>query len=203
LDQNVLRDLRKHHFDLGNADEKCRWLSSSRSDFVAHMGSHRSQLSAATRADLRASHFSLESSNSSNWISCNHADFKDFSGHARAASFRGTTDQGIFPFEEETNYVSETRRACPGYYGVPRTQLADSVKTDLRRSHFTTSGDCAPEFESVFSSSYKNPGVQSGDSKAQSEMKLELSRSHFDLWRGSMRGYQSETKSAFLVPERS
>ena len=184
LGKEITDDLRRHHFELGSEGGSHAWQSSSRSCFTAHKGIHRASLSVDAREDLKASHFTLDSLDSSKWESCNHADFVDYSSQAARPSITAPSavyDNRLFPFEEATTYVTESKRALPRYVGIPRASLASGVKDDLRKSHFRSTGDEKVEFETTFSSSYKRPALVAHDRRQLAELKRDLSRSHFDF----------------------
>ena len=207
LQKEVMNDLRSQHFTLGDCYSPDVVQSTSQASYVEHAGTHKAMLAQEVQADLRASHFSIGGkSEPSDWVSTSRCAFADPCVKVSRVERRGSDAPAgytgsVLPFEDVTDYTSESRRALPLHWGIHRTEMAKEVKADLRRSHFSHTGSGNDDYSTTASSAYTYR-PQSGDSgrEAMKQMKAELTRSHFNLWEGSMKGYLSESKAQYSRP---
>ena len=197
LQQEVKDDLRREHFAFGTGAPATP-QSSSQEAYIAYPGDHRSTLVESVRSDLRASHFSIGRNACNTWISTNHEAYLDQRiTPVPPKSFKPEVRNNVFPWKDAIDFISESHRSFQSHPGCNRSEMASSIKADLRRSHFNHTGNGETDYSTTASSSYQYRQPE----RLYSSSNSDTAKSHFSIWgQGSMKDIQSVTKSDYTDP---
>ena len=195
---------RRQHFSFSDGNRSCTPNSTSHEVYAHPVGLTKANLSEVVRSDLRASHFSIGTQGCAcDWKTSHREEYGFFSD--REARSKPCVETGrrtaIFGSSiQKDDYLSESKSRFVCHKHASRTQMAADVKEDLRRSHFSHAmnfeSDFSTESHSAFRKWYMDDQAHTADQVSQ--LKAELSKSHLNLWKGSMKGYMSESRSQFV-----
>lgn len=202
--RDSLVELRRQHFSFSDGRRSCTPISTSHEAYAYPVGFTKANLSADVRSDLRASHFSIGTEGCAcDWKTAHREQygfFPDREARSKPCVESGRTTTIFGSSSEASDCLSESKRSFVCHKHATRTQMSADVKADLRRSHFSHAMDFESDFSTESQSAFRKWDMddQAHSADQVSRLKAELSKSHFNLWNGSMKGHMSESRSQFV-----